>query len=58
MPALYNNSGVIVPGKIYGVNANGGVNLVYFRVAGATSVSSVNFDPNLGSGKYAYPGFV
>ena len=55
---LFNNAGVIVPGKIYGINANGSINLVYFNAAGATAVTSVNFDPNLGSGKYAYPGFV
>jgi hypothetical protein len=55
---LCNNSGTLVPGEIWGINANGSVNLVYFDANGATSVSAVNFDPNMRTGKCAYPGFV
>jgi hypothetical protein len=56
---LYNLSGVIVPAKIWSVNANAvSVNLVYFNAAGATSVSGVIFNPNLAQGTWCYPQFV
>jgi hypothetical protein len=54
---LYNNGGTIIAGTIYGVNANGTVNLVSFDAAGATNRASVQYDPNLGTGKWAYPAF-
>jgi len=54
---LYNNGGVITAAMIYAVNANGTVNLVFSSTAGATSAASVLYDPNLGTGKWAYPPF-
>ncbi len=54
---LYNNAGTITAATIYGVNANGTVNLVWFGSGGATSATSVGYDPNLGAGKWAYPQF-
>jgi len=54
---LYNNGGTIIAGTIYKVNADGTVNLVSFDAAGATNRASVGYDPNLGTGKWAYPAF-
>ncbi len=50
--------GNIIAGTIYGVNANGTVNLVSFDAAGATSRASVLFDPNLATNnRWNYPQF-
>jgi hypothetical protein len=54
---LYNNAGTVTAATIYAVNANGTVNLVWYGSAGATSATSVGYDPNLGTGKWAYPAF-
>jgi hypothetical protein len=55
---LYNNGGVITAATIYAVNAaNGTVSLVWFGSGGATSATGVGYDPNLGTGKWAYPPF-
>ena len=55
---LYNNGGVITAATIYGVNANGTVNLVWFGSGGATSATSVPYNPNLSvSPSWAYPQF-
>jgi len=55
---LCNNGGVITAATIYAVNAaNGTVSLVWFGSAGATSATGVLYDPNLGTGKWAYPPF-
>src|SRR5207245_849986 len=54
---LYNNSGTITAATIYAVLADGRVSLVFYSGAGATSASPVSYDPNLGTGKWAYPAF-
>jgi hypothetical protein len=55
---LYDNGGVITAATIYAVNAaNGTVSLVWFGAGGATSATGVGYDPNLGTGKWAYPQF-
>jgi hypothetical protein len=55
---LYNNGGTITAATIYAVNAaNGTVSLVWFGSGGATSATGVGYDPNLGTGKWAYPPF-
>jgi hypothetical protein len=50
--------GIIICGTIYGVNANGTVNLVSFDGAGATPRLNVSFDPNLATNnRWNYPSF-
>ena len=56
-PSCSADAGTITAATIYGVNANGTVNLVWFGSGGATSATSVGYDPNLGTGKWAYPQF-
>lgn len=58
MPVLYNNSGTVTSAIIYAVAAATGlVSLCWFGAGGATSATGVGYDPNLGSGKWAYPDF-
>ena len=54
---LYNNGGVITAATVYAVLADGRVSLVWFGAGGATSATPVGYDPNLGTGKWAYPPF-
>lgn len=53
---LYNNGGVVRPGIIYLVNADGTVNITQF-VTGTAVVDQQNkaYDAGLSSGRWAYP---
>ena len=61
---LYQVTGthVIVAATIYGINANGTVNLVFFNAAGATSATNVPYSAGVdgtaaNDNKWSYPAF-
>jgi len=56
---LYNDGGTITAATIYGINSDGTVKLAFYRNATPPAINnaSAGFDPNLASGKWAYPQF-